>query len=343
MSRRMALKRLGTAVGAATVLGGAAQPVTADETQRGIQAIEGNSWSETENHSHSRFHSSTYEDYYSITSTLKNNGGAVGSDPDTYDWVFELEGYGGTRRYEYDKDPETGFKVDLIGYQWAEVRDNGNSDADTSVTKSQCGGTPTEGVDALDVAEATFNAVAEDTLADLGKRIDDLLLLSTIWDNIQSEFSIVNDFTDGKEFSWSYADGWTGTKHADVNHFMRWHYEMTNENDTALHYARSEMAPGSVSPVESVEWVIECNTPDSWTKNVTSAGITTTAGGHRAANFDPAFKEELGLYPVPVNVLSKHGFDTDRLLRAPGKPNVAWWASDLDFDVTVNKRTKSER
>lgn len=344
LNRRNALKKLGSALGAATVLGGSIPTVTADEKQRGIEAIEEHSWIETENHSHSRFFSLTYDDYYTVSSTLRNHGGAVGSRDSTWEFAFDLESYAACRRYEPDKDPDTGFKKDRIGYQWLEVRDNGNADAYITPAPAKSGGTPAEGVTALEIAEATFEVVAEDTVSDLSKRVSQVLLVKDIWENIQSEWAEKNDYTDGIEFKWTYADGWAGPSHSDVNQFTRWDYEMENANDTTLHFARSEIAPDGKGFVDSIEWVIECNSPDSWSSNVVSGSLNTTdSTGHPAANFDPAYKEEVGLHPVPVDVLSEHGFDPERLLRVPGEPNLAWWASDLNINATAHTQTKSER
>lgn len=341
-SRRNVLKRAGAALAIGSL--GVSTSARADENEENVTAFEEYGWKKTVEHGHDKYYSYSYDDYWTVASTLKNHGGAPSCEKK---WVFtfDIDSYGAVRRHHYSEPPEEGWKVDRIGYQWLELEDPGSSDTNEiyfTDDPNRLGGYPSEGTTAFEATETVFKQVAKQAVGELDKKIAGVLTAAEIYDKILSEWSESNEYDDKHEIAWTYADGWAGPSHSDVNHFSRWKYAM-EPNDVATHYARSRTAPDGKGFENSIEWVIECHSPENYDIDWPACASSTsqTAGPAVEAGFDKRTREKYGLQPVPIRKLAAVGFDPDTLLGVPGKSGHAWWASGLDITAEPILSTSS--
>lgn len=332
------MKNAGRAVTGSVLLSNVIGSVSADQQNESVTAFEEYSWSKNAEHGHDKYYSASYDEYWTIGSGLHNYGGAPTCDK-KWEYTFEMDNYGGVRRHEYDKDPDTGWKVDRIGYQWLNLSDAGGGGDSQSIyftdDPDHLGGSPTEGVTAFEVAEAVFETAAEEAVSAVSKTISGVFTAAELYDKIKAEWSETNTYDDGWEVAWTYADGWAGPAHSDVNHWGKWKYTMEPDS-TATHYAEGKIASDGKGFTSSINWEINCDSPASsdidWPSCASSSSMTASDTS-MTASFDKKTRRKYGLQPVPLKKLDAVGFNTEKLLRVPGKPEMAWWASNLDIEA----------
>lgn len=269
--------------------------------------------------------------YYQIASTVRCTGGYEKSGG-MWGTTFRNSAYGVARRYEPSSEtPEQGTNINVIdehSISYTDTDDGNQSTFGYKYGEGYVGGWPTPEATDLEIAEATLEALFEETIGEISKYVNPIIVAKDVYQNVQEKINENESTTTGenREFIWWYGDGWTSDEHADICHFSEVDYEQEYDSVSTFH-VESAMADGTVNP--NVNWRVNVEAPTSEPSTSTASSSSTD---RHSSQYSNETREKFGLRKVPIRDLKKTGIDLDNPRIVDG--DKVWFATKPQVTFT---------
>lgn len=331
-SRRSLLKNTGAVAISSSLPVFAVDSVAANHSAEDFYPFDNtNSEKESEHADHSYYQSASVDEYWSIDSTIRSQGGTDYSGQ----WYtpLDIDLYGACReKTDYGTQLE-----DRIGGQKIHICDGPDDDGyDHGLTtyhdKNKVGANPREHDTAFEQTQQIFEAVATETVKGANAYVNAAWTATEIYKKTVgfSGTDTSGNCAESVNYDWVYSDYETGNNHADCHSYANYDYYLDYGGHYPDHTVKTRIhEPGEGIGVD-IEWTVHMSSPDTAPSSTTMAGSLSTKE-----------QKKWGWRKVPVDRITSHtkldrgGLDIDR-------DDKVWWATKSNVEVEIKKRATNE-
>lgn len=290
-----------------------------------------NSEDESDHADHSYSQGTGVDEYWSIDSTIRSQGGADYSGQ----WYtpLDVDLYGACReKTDYGTQLEErigGQKIHLCDGPDNNGYDHGFA---TYHDKNKVGANPREEDTAFEQAQQIFEAVATETVKGANTYVNAAWTATEIYqETVGFSGDTSGNCAESVNYDWVYSEYETGNNHADCHSYANYDYYLDYGGYYPDHTVKTRIhEPGEGVGVD-IEWTVHMSSPDSAPGSNVMAGSLSTKErkkwGWRKVGVDRI---------VNHTRMEPHGLDID-------KDNRVWWATKSNVEVEIKTRATNEK
>lgn len=331
-SRRNVLKSAGAVTVGSSLPILASSTATADHSEKDFYPFDSATAEDESDHAdHSYYQGPSVDEYWSIDSTIRSQGGADYSGQ----WYtpIDVDLYGACReKTDYGTNLE-----DRIGGQKIHLCDGPDDDGydhgfATYHDKNKVGANPREEDTPFEQAQQIFEAVCTETLKGANAYVNAAWTATEIYDKTVGlgDQDTSGSCAESVNYDWVYSEYETGNNHADCHSYVNYDYYLDYGGHYPDHTVKTRIhEPGEGVGVD-IEWTVHMSSPDSAPSSSTMVGSLSSKE-----------QKKWGWRKVDVDRIMNHtrmdpaGFDID-------KDGRVWWATKSNIEVDIKTRATDE-